>query len=99
MVHCTICSSLQMLRAKPSTVFNSSTVPYASTRRSAFEMRIPPASPVCPPSPRFVAILIVVLLVVQFHPRVLMTLQDECELPCVALSSRNAIPDTHQGNL
>src|SRR5437899_1537922 len=54
-----------MLRAKPSTVFNSSTVPYASTRRSAFEMRTPPAKPVCPPSPRVVAILIFLLLV--FH--------------------------------
>src|ERR1700733_13226529 len=51
-----------MLRAKPSTVFNSSTVPYVSTRWSAFEMRIPPANPVCPPSPRFVAMLMVFLL-------------------------------------
>src|ERR1700677_3975567 len=54
-----------MLRAKPSTVFSSSTEPYASTRRFDFEMRIPPASPVSPASPRLVAILMGVLLLIR----------------------------------
>src|SRR5580704_3899678 len=48
-----------MLRAKPSELLSSSTAPYASTRRSALETRVPPISPVCPLSPWVVAMLIV----------------------------------------
>src|SRR5580704_2724272 len=88
-----------MLRAKPSTVFSSSTVPYASTRRSAFEMRTPPANPVCPPSPRVVAILISRLLVLhRFHQKLAETLQPEYELPCEELSAHNAAPCSPQEN-
>src|SRR5204863_5490566 len=47
-----------MTRASPMNVLSSSTVPYASTRRCPFETRTPPAKPVSPLSPRFVAILI-----------------------------------------
>src|SRR5580704_4103407 len=88
-----------MLRAKPSTVFSSSTVPYASTRRSAFEMRTPPANPVCPPSPRVVAILISHLLVFhRFHQKLAETLQREYESPCEELSVHIAVPGFHQEN-
>src|SRR5712691_517549 len=90
---------VQMLRAKPSIVFNSSTVPYASTRRSAFEMRTPPANPVCPPSPRVVAILISRLLAVhRFHQKLPGTLQREYESPCEGLSAHNAEPGSHREN-
>src|SRR6266550_2910945 len=51
-----------MLRAKPRTEFSSSTQPYASTRASALDTRTSPTNPVCPPSPRFVAMLISLLL-------------------------------------
>jgi hypothetical protein len=61
-VHERMSAFWQMLRAKPNAEFNSSTEPYASTRRSALETRTPPASPVCPPSPCFVAMLISLLL-------------------------------------
>src|ERR1700716_3097453 len=88
-----------MLRAKPSTVFSSSTVPYASTRRSAFEMRTPPANPVCPPSPRVVAILISLLLVLHyFHQKLLGILRRKCESPCEELSAHIAEPTSHREN-
>src|SRR5207247_1284781 len=38
-------------RARPSAAFNSSTSPYAATRRSSLGTRPPPNSPVSPPSP------------------------------------------------
>src|SRR5438270_13440662 len=88
-----------MLRAKPSTVFSSSIVPYASTRRSAFEMRTPPAKPVCPPSPRFVAILISLLLVLhQLHQKLPGTLQREYESPCEELSAHMAELNSRREN-
>src|SRR6266481_4976287 len=91
-----------MLRAKPSAVFNSSTEPYASTRRSAFEMRTPPANPVCPPSPCVVAILIFRLLVLhRFHQKAWRTMEQydlvcshasSSEHPCSAHSTVRSTP-------
>ena len=48
---------VQMLLANPSAALSSSIVPYASTRRSAFETRMPPTSDVLPPSPCLVVML------------------------------------------
>ena len=53
-----ISASSQIDRAKPSVEFSSSTLPYASTRSDAFETRMPPARPVCPPSPSVVEMLL-----------------------------------------